>query len=428
MPYYNLEAEEALVGAFFLDKDLVNECTIRPEQLYTKKLQLLLKAIQQLAEKGKPVDVISVIEEIGYEQIENIGGISYITDLACSVPTTANFQFYQEIVKEYDQKRKAIKIASRIKNEVLHGEMESVLREGIHDLMQIEDHLVDEDLGDIMPSLVALYRDCEKDLGDITGVPSGFKKLDQLTGGFQTSDLIIVGARPSVGKTAFALNIALHAAEKDIVLMFSLEMSKLQLVKRAASYIGNIHSMKMRNPLRLFANEDWTRFSFAIGKLSKKHFYPIDKAGMDIHYIYSKVRKAKRECKDEKRIVVIIDYLQLITGNPRHQSNRQAEISEISRMLKQMARELDVVVIALSQLSRGVESRQDKHPMLSDLRESGQIEQDADVIAFLYRDDYYHQDSKKKNTIEVILAKQRNGPIGTVELGFMKETGCFSDR
>lgn len=427
MPYYNLEAEEALIGAFFLDGGLVYECTIQPEQLYTKKLQLLLKAIQLLAEKGKPIDVISVIEEIGYDQIENIGGISYITDLACSVPATANFHFYQDIVKEYDQKRKAIKIASRIKHEVLHGEIESVLREGIHDLMQIEDHLDGEELEDIKPSLVALYRDCEKDLGDITGVPSGFRKLDQLTGGFQTSDLIIVGARPSVGKTAFALNIALHAAEKETVLLFSLEMSKFQLVKRAASYIGNIHSMKMRNPWRLFANEDWTRFSFAMGELSKKHFYPIDKAGMDINYIWSMVRKVKRECKDGKRVVVIIDYLQLITGNPKHQSNRQAEISEISRMLKQMARELDVVVIALSQLSRGVESRQDKHPMLSDLRESGQIEQDADVIAFLYRDDYYHQDSKKKNIIEVILAKQRNGPIGTVELGFTKETGCFSD-
>ncbi|MBU8878795.1 replicative DNA helicase [Bacillus sp. FJAT-29790] len=424
---FNQEAEEAVVGSLFLEEGLVKDCTIRPEQLYLKKLQRLFAAIKCLNEKGKPIDVISVVEEIVTQNLESIGGISYITKLAGSVPTTANFRFYQDTVKEYYQKRKAVEIAGRIRNDARFADIATTLREGIHDLMLIEDHLGDDDLGEIMSSLVDLYSDCGKDLGEITGIPSGFKKVDRLTGGFQESDLIVVGARPSVGKTAFALNIALNASKNDIALIFSLEMLKKQLLKRAASCNGRISSMKMRNPKRLFNEMDWEQFSDAMGNISKANLHIFDKAGMDMNYIWSKVRKVRREYGEQKRILVVIDYLQLIVGDPKHKSNRQAEISEISRGLKQMARELNVAVIALSQLSRGVESRQDKRPMLSDLRESGQIEQDADVIAFLYRDDYYHKQSEQKNIIEIILAKQRNGPIGTIELAFVKEYGRFAD-
>lgn len=218
--------------------------------------------------------------------------------------------------------------------------------------------------------------------------------------------------------------MALNAADQDAALIFSLEMSKKQLLKRMISCKGEISSIKLRNPKRYFSEGDWTHFSSVMGAFGEMKLHIFDQAGMDIGYIWSKVRKARRKYGEGRRMLVVIDYLQLIAGNPRHQ-NRQAEISEISRKLKTMARDLNVAVIALSQLSRGVESRQDKRPMLSDLRESGQIEQDADVIAFLYRDDYYYKESDRKDTIEIILAKQRNGPIGTVRLAFIKEIGKF---
>ncbi|MBS4178130.1 replicative DNA helicase [Lederbergia citrea] len=424
---FNQEAEEALIGSIFLNEGLLKECTILPEQLYMKRLQFILKAMKRLDEQGKPIDVISVVEEIGLHNLENIGGISYLTDIACSVPTAENFSYYQNVVKEYDQKRKALMVASRIQNDAYDRDISNVLKESIHDLMNLEDDQDDDGIGEISSSLVDLYEDSGKDHGEITGIPSGFWSLDRLTGGFQKSDLIVVGARPSVGKTAFALNIALDAAKHDIVIIFSLEMSKMQLLKRASSVMGNINSIKMRNPRRNFLDEDWKKFSHAMGMLSKARLHIFDKSGMDMFYIWAKMRKLRREYGNEKSMLVVIDYLQLITGDQKHRGNRQMEISEISRMLKTMARELNIVVIALSQLSRDVESRQDKRPMLSDLRESGQIEQDADVIAFLYRDDYYHKETKEQNIVEIILAKQRNGPIGTIKLSYEKEYGKFLD-
>lgn len=423
---YSQEAEEAVVGALFLEDGLVKDCVVRPEHFYLARLKRLMMLIRKLDAKGKPVDVISVMEEAGQQNLESIGGIGYIAQLAGSVPTVANFKFYQDTVLEYYQKRKAVEIAGKIQQNAQTGDIAGTLREGIHDLMLIEDHIDDEELGEVMPALVELYEESERDLGEMTGIPSGFKKLDRLTGGFQESDLIIVGARPSVGKTAFALNMALNAANQDIALIFSLEMSKKQLLKRMISCEGEINSIKMRNPKRYFNDGDWEHYTGVIGELGKARLHIFDQAGMDIQYIWSKVRKARRKYGNKKRILVVIDYLQLIIGDSRHQ-NRQAEISEISRKLKTMARDLNVAVIALSQLSRGVESRQDKRPMLSDLRESGQIEQDADVIAFLYRDDYYYKESEQQDTIEIILAKQRNGPIGTVQLAFKKEIGKFGD-
>ncbi|WP_231689571.1 replicative DNA helicase [Bacillus sp. FJAT-27245] len=433
---FNQEAEEAFVGSFFLDGGLMQECTVNPNQLYTYKMRRIFSVIQRLYEKGKPVDVISVTEEAGPQELENIGGISFITDLAVSVPTTANFHFYQDTVKAYFQKRQTIAIAGKIRDKVFYEDIHDVLIDGIKQLKQIEDMQGDEDVGEIRDGLVDLYTDCGKDLGEVTGVPSGFKKLDRLTGGFQESDLVVIGARPSMGKTAFALNIALNAANQDVTAVFSLEMSKKQLLKRAASCIGNISSVKMRNPKHYFNQEDWNQLNFAMGVLASLNMRIFDKAGMDISYIWSKVRQLRKEVGGGKRILVVVDYLQLIGGNVRQNQNRQAEISEISRSLKQMARETNVVIIALSQLSRGVESRHDKRPMLSDLRESGQIEQDADVIAFLYREEYYGKkkeegaldlgmDQLNGQLVEVIVAKQRNGPIGTVELGFLMEVGRF---
>ncbi|WP_223593609.1 replicative DNA helicase [Neobacillus bataviensis] len=423
----NQSAEEAFVGAFFLDETLIKECMVLPEQLYSWQLRKIYSAIRSLDEKGKPIDVITLVEEIGIPTLQTIGGVSYLNQLAGSVPTTANFHFYEKLVREYDQKRKTIQIASKIIEQAKSSEISKTLNDGIQELMEIGDDPNDGESSDIRSALVELYGECEKDHGEMVGIPSGFSYLDKMTCGFQKSDLIILGARPSIGKTAFALNVAVHAAIHDVSLFFSLEMPKIQLMKRIVCLSGKINSIKMKNPQKEFEDQDWEQFSETIGKMSNINLHIFDRAGMNVSYIWSKVRKMRKQYGEQKRMLVVIDYLQLIKGNPVHKQNRQAEISEISRALKTMARELNVVVIALSQLSRGVESREDKRPILSDLRESGQIEQDADLIAFLYRDDYYTRDTKQKDRMEIILAKHRNGPTGTVELGFNKQYGQFVD-
>ncbi|MCM3768284.1 replicative DNA helicase [Neobacillus niacini] len=422
---YNQEAEEAFVGSFFLDGELVKECNVLPEQLYIPHLRLLYAGIRSLVENGMPVDLVTLLHEIGVEQIQNAGGMSYISQLAGSVPSIAHFHSYEKIVKEYDKKRKTIATGQKIIDQATSEDIAKTLSDGIHELMTIKEDQTDDDTGEITSSLVELFVECEQDQGDFVGIPSGFHDLDRLTGGFLASDLVIIGARPSMGKTAFALSLALQAAEEDVSLIFSLEMSKKQLVKRMTGSTGQIDSLKMRNPQKSFGDEDWEQFANGIGQLSHLQLHIFDRAGMDVAYIRSKVRKARREYGESRRMLVVIDYLQLLEGDRKTYSNRQAEISEISRALKTMARELNVTVIALSQLSRGVETRHDKHPILSDLRESGQIEQDADLIAFLYRDDYYNSDSSKKNKMEIILAKHRNGPTGTIELGFNKQYGAF---
>ncbi|RWR11901.1 replicative DNA helicase [Siminovitchia fortis] len=424
---YSREVEEAFVGALLLDGDLAKECTIKPGQLYMSRLRVLLAAIQRLCKKGEPIDPVSVIQEVGLDNVESVGGISYVTDLAARVHTTANVWHYEKLIQEYDQKRKAVKVASRIQEGVQGEDISTVLKNGIQDLVKLEEGLVDEELGDISSGLVDLYVESEKDQGEVTGISSGFRHWDRLTGGLQESELLVIGARPSMGKTAFALNLALTAARQDVVIIFSLEMPKHQLLRRAVGLAGSISSVKMRNPRRHFEEADWAKLTGAMGMLSEANLHIFDKPAMDIGYMWAKVRKLRREYGNGKRFLVIIDYLQLIAGDAKYRPNRQAEISEISRMLKMLARDCQVAVAALSQLSRGVESRQDKRPILPDLRESGQIEQDADVIAFLYRDDYYRKDTDQPNIVEVILAKQRNGPIGTIRLTFDKECGRFGD-
>jgi len=423
-PYYSLEVEEALIGSLLLDGELIKDCSLRPEQLYVPRLQTIFSFMLKLAEKGKPIDMVSVAEEAGNE-LGNLGGGSYLDAISGSVPTTAHFHYYQDTVKAYFRKRRTVEIAHRIKLDAEEGDIEPILRAGISELQQVEDDSAAPDQGEIKNSLIDLYHECEKDMGELGGIPSGFTSLDSLTGGFQESDFIVIGARPSVGKTAFSLNLALKAAEEDVAIIFSLEMATKQLLKRAVAQVAEVSSVKLRNPYRLLEEADWKELHRAMGTLSQLNLHIFDQGGMDVSFIRSNVRKIRRKYGEEKRILVVIDYLQLIMGDPRLKGNRQAEISEISRALKQMAKELNVVVVALSQLSRAVESRQDKRPMLSDLRESGQIEQDSDVIAFLYRDDYYDQHSKEKDHVEIIIAKQRNGPIGTVHLKFQKEFGRF---
>lgn len=423
---YYYEAEASVVGAILLENDLMNDCTLEPHMIFSSDMRIIFNAMKQLHEKGIPIDFITIHEQLGPDNLEMVGGMSFIVGLKNSVPTTANFAFYQNLVKKYYQKRKTIEISERLIDKVYDDDLSETVQEGIQHLMEIGDNMDDADTGEIKDYLVEMYSDCENDRGEITGIESSFSDLDRLTGGFQDSDFIVIGARPSVGKTALALNIGFDAAKKHRTLIFSLEMGTKQLLTRMACFLGGIDSQKIKSPKLFFEKEDWSNYSRAVGKIAEANLHIFDRSFMDLNYIWSKVRKVRRNNQEEK-MIVIIDYLQLIVGNPKLAHNRQAQISEISRGLKHMARELNVVVLALSQLSRAVEMREDKRPILSDLRESGQIEQDADLIAFLYRDDYYHQRSAEKNIMEVILAKHRNGPIGTVKLGFRSEVGRFFD-
>lgn len=423
----NIEAEQSLLGALLYEPELIGDCILKPDHFGEEKHVNLFHVIRDLDEKQIPIDIVAIVERVGNNKIDKVGGVSYLSDLAASIPTTANFKYYEGVVLEYYQKRRAHDIGKKIMQDINEHEPGQVVQEAIENLVSIDEDTSDDDDGRINDGLIKLYDWMEQDHGDITGSPTGYTELDNMTSGLQRQDLIIIGARPSVGKTAFALNVGLNIAEKgqnDAVGIFSLEMPEDALLKRMISNMANIDAGKMKNPIKKFENEDWGKNTMAMGKLGGIPLHVFDKSGIDVAYIRKKCR-LMRKLYPQENVVIIVDYLQLILGNPKHGGNRQAEIAEISRMLKHIARELDITIIALSQLSRGVESRQDKRPMMSDLRESGQIEQDADVIAFLYRDDYYDKESEKQNIIEIIVAKQRNGPTGTVELAFIKEFNKF---
>ncbi|KMY49543.1 replicative DNA helicase [Peribacillus loiseleuriae] len=421
---YGIEAEQSLLGTLLIEPDLIKDIKTKPEHLSPGKNHNLLATLLDMDSKGQPVDLLSITERVGRNNIGRIGGRSYLSELMTSVASTANFAHHEKIIYDYYQRREAIAIANRIKEKAIAEEPAVAIHNGLNELMGLDDSSGDDDDGSIMNDLVEVYDDLENPTGEITGIPTGFTELDRMTTGLQKQDLIIIAARPSVGKTAFALNIAEGVSSKNEYAtgIFSLEMRRKLLLKRMLSSSGNINTQNIRTA-RL-AEKDWGKLTNAMGSVSNLNLRIFDKPGVTINEIWSKVRKMKRDYQG-KDILIIIDYLQLITGSPKHKGNRTQEISEISRMLKHMARELDVCVIALSQLSRAVEMRQDKRPMMSDIRESGQIEQDADVIGFLYRDDYYDKESENKNIIEIIIGKQRNGPTGTVNLAFVKEYGKF---
>jgi replicative DNA helicase len=420
---YSLEAEQAVLGSLLLEPELIKDCKVKPQHLSAGPHSNLLWTMLDLDSKGIPIDYVSIIDRIGKVKIEKVGGLSYLSKLAGSVPTTANFTFHEKVILEHWQRREAIKLANKIKDSAAGENPSELIQTAISELLSLDDDNANDD-GTIKNELIELYGDFENPKGDITGIPTGYTELDNITSGLQKQDLVIIAARPSVGKTAFCLNIADGVARQEnyAVGIFSLEMSRKQLLKRMIASNGRIYSQSIRKN-RISGNE-WTKLSMAIGEVGQMNLRIFDKPGITVNEIWAKVRKMKREFEG-KEIVIIIDYLQLIVGSEKHRGNRTQEISEISRTLKHMARELDVNVIALSQLSRAVEQRQDKRPMMSDIRESGQIEQDADVIGFLYRDDYYDKESENKNIIEIIIAKQRNGPTGTVQLAFLKEYGLF---
>ncbi|MCM3788555.1 replicative DNA helicase [Domibacillus sp. 8LH] len=430
VPPQNIEAEQAVLGAIFLEPSALTVASeiLIPEDFYRNAHQQIYLAMLKLSDHGKAVDVVTVTEDLAaHKLIEDVGGISYLSELAAAVPTAANIEYYARIVEEKSLLRRLIRTATTIATDGYEreNEVEGLLSEAEKNIMEVAQRKNAGAFHNIKDVLVRTYDNIEllhNRKGDVTGIPTGFAELDRMTAGFQRNDLIIVAARPSVGKTAFALNIAQNVATNtdETVAIFSLEMGAEQLVMRMLCAEGNINAQSLRTGT--LTDEDWRKLTMAMGSLSNSGIYIDDTPGVRIGEIRSKCRRLKQE---QGLGMILIDYLQLIQGNGRSGENRQQEVSEISRSLKALARELEVPVIALSQLSRGVEQRQDKRPMMSDIRESGSIEQDADIVAFLYRDDYYDKETENKNMIEIIIAKQRNGPTGTVELAFVKEYNKF---
>ncbi|GIN92984.1 replicative DNA helicase [Siminovitchia terrae] len=429
-PPQNIEAEQAVIGAIFLDPAaivLASEILL-PEDFYRSAHQKIFEVMIHLNETGHAVDLVTVTEQLAASKLlEDVGGISYLSELSVSVPTAANVGYYARIVEEKALLRRLIRTATDIATEgyTREDEVEALLDEAEKNIMEVAQRKNSGAFQNIKDVLVRTYDNIEllhNRKGDVTGIPTGFSELDRMTAGFQRNDLIIVAARPSVGKTAFALNIAQNVGTKtdENVAIFSLEMGSEQLVMRMLCAEGNIDAQNLRTGS--LTDEDWRKLTMAMGSLSNSGIYIDDTPGIRVSEIRSKCRRLKQE---SGLGMILIDYLQLIQGSGRSKENRQQEVSEISRSLKALARELEVPVIALSQLSRGVEQRQDKRPMMSDIRESGSIEQDADIVAFLYRDDYYDKETENKNIIEIIIAKQRNGPTGTVSLAFVKEYNKF---
>lgn len=431
IPPQNIEAEQAVLGAIFLEPSALTMAAelVLPDDFYRAAHQKIFNCILNLSDRGEPIDLVTVTAELAnLKLLEEVGGVSYLSDLANSVPTAANIEYYAKIVEEKSILRRLIRTATSIAQEGYSREDEvaGLLNEAEKQILEVSQRKNSGVFQNIKDVLVKTYDNIEtlhNRKGEITGIETGFTELDRMTAGFQRNDLIIIAARPSVGKTAFALNIAQNVAVKarENVAIFSLEMGAEQLVMRMLCAEGNINAQNLRTG-QLTA-EDWSKLTMAMGSLSNAGIYIDDTPGIRVSEIRSKCRRLKQE---SGLGMILIDYLQLIQGSGRNGGeNRQQEVSEISRSLKALARELQVPVIALSQLSRGVEQRQDKRPMMSDIRESGSIEQDADIVGFLYRDDYYDKESENKNIIEIILAKQRNGPVGTVSLAFVKEYNKF---
>ncbi|MFD1884969.1 replicative DNA helicase [Paenibacillus wenxiniae] len=430
VPPQNLEAEQAVLGAVLLQSEALISVMERidTEDFYDKSHQLIYEAMVNLGEENQPIDLITLTSLLqDRAQLEDVGGVSYLAKLANAVPTAANVDYYAQIIEEKSMLRRLIRTATQIVSEGYTGgeDVGSMLGDAERKILEISNRRSGSGFIAIRDVLMEVFERVEmlsETSGNTTGIPTGFIDLDKMTAGFQRSDLIIVAARPSVGKTAFALNIAQNVAvrAKETVAIFSLEMSAAQLVQRMICAEANLDASVMRTGE--FKEEDWMKLTMGIASLSESDIYIDDTPGITVSEIRAKCRRLKKE---KGLGMIVIDYLQLISGRGKAGENRQQEVSEISRTLKQIARELHVPVIALSQLSRGVEQRQDKRPMMSDLRESGSIEQDADIVSFLYRDDYYNQDTEKKNIIEIIIAKQRNGPVGTVELVFLKNFNKF---
>ncbi|AEV66876.1 replicative DNA helicase [Acetivibrio clariflavus] len=432
IPPQNIEAEQSVLGAILLDKEVLTSVIeiISSEDFYRDDHKEIFDAIIDLYEKGEPIDLITVAERLKLRgTLDSVGGLEYLTSLANIVPTTENAKHYAKIVEEKAILRKLIKVSTNIINMGYEAseEVAYVLdkaEKGIFDLLQKRNTQGFVPIKDVLVDTFNRLEELYNSKGYITGIPTGFIDLDYKTAGLHNSDLILIAARPAMGKTAFVLNIAQHAAihSKIPVAIFSLEMSKEQLVNRMLASEAMVDSQKMRTGK--LEDSDWQKVARALGPLSEAPIYIDDTPGASIMEIRAKCRRLKIE---KNLGLIVIDYLQLMQGKSGRSENRQQEISEISRSLKILAKEINVPVITLSQLSRAPEQRQDHRPILSDLRESGAIEQDADIVMFLYRDDYYNPDTDKKNVAEVIIAKHRAGSTGTVELAWLGQYTKFAN-
>ena len=430
---HSIEAEQAVVGSMLMDRDaiLTSSEIVSGEDFYQTAYGVIFDAVVEIYNEGKPVDLITLQERLKEKKVPaEISSLEFVRDLVTAVPTSANVKYYAEIVAEKSMLRRLIKLNEEIENMCYLGKepMEAVLEtteKKVFELVQ------KRSTGDFVPIKQVVLNALDKiemaskNAGSVTGIPTGFLDLDYKTAGLQPSDLILVAARPSMGKTAFVLNIAQHVAfkAKKTVAIFSLEMSKEQLVNRLFALEAQVDAQSLRTGN--LKDSDWEKLIESAGIIGKSNLIIDDTPGISISELRSKCRKLKMERGLD---IIIIDYLQLMTGGVgRRSESRQQEISEISRALKGVARELNVPVVALSQLSRAVEQRPDHRPMMSDLRESGAIEQDADVVMFIYRDDYYHKDTEMKNVAEIIIAKQRNGAIGTINLTWLPQYTKFAN-
>ncbi|MBU4562199.1 replicative DNA helicase [bacterium] len=430
-PPQNISAEQAALGSMLLQEDAILRGVdiLRPEDFYKKSHQIIFKCILELFEKSRAVDLVTLTEELNrINLLEEIGGVTYLTNLINSVPTAANIEHYIKIIEEKSILRNLINSATKI---ISMGYEE---KEDAKILLDKAEHLIFEvserNLGQSFVPIKEILQDSFEKIENlyhrdefITGTPSGFDEFDDITTGFQPSELIVIAGRPGMGKTAFCMTVAQYIAvsKNTPVALFSLEMSKSQLVQRMLCSEARVDAHNLRKG-RL-AESDWPTLSMAAGRLASSPIFIDDTAGITCLEIKAKARRLKAQADLG---LVIIDYLQLITSSGRVE-NRQQEISEISRSLKGLARELNVPVIAVSQLSRAVEQRIERRPRLSDLRESGAIEQDADLVVFLYREEYYKPKTDRKGIAEVIISKQRNGPTGQIDLAFVKEYAKFEN-
>lgn len=432
VPPHSVESEQSILGSILLDKDAMITVAeiISPDDFYKEAHKIIYESMVSLNNKSEPIDIITLTEELkGKGHLTDVGGISYITSLSTIVPTTSNVKYYTDIVKEKSVLRKLIKASNDI---IKLGyekstKIEDVIEQAEKKIFDISQEKASDDFKPINEVLMDTYDMIEQlytNKSDVTGVTTGFKDLNKKINGFQRTDLILIAARPAMGKTAFSLNLVQNAAIKGnaSVAVFSLEMSKEQLVQRMLASQSSVDLKKIKTGT--LGDSDWPRIIDAMAVLSDTKIHIDDTPGIKISELRSKCRKLKIE---QGLDLVLIDYLQLMEGDGRNES-RQQEIAQISRSLKILAKELNCPVIALSQLSRAPEQRADHRPMLSDLRESGSIEQDADIVMFLYRDEYYNVDSESKNICEVIISKNRHGETGSVELVWLGEVQRFGDK
>ncbi|PNV62348.1 replicative DNA helicase [Clostridium sp. chh4-2] len=430
---HSIEAEQSVIGSMLMDKEAIITASeiIMGSDFYQHQYGVMFESMVELFNEGMPVDLVTLQNRLKEKDVPpEVSSLDFVRDIITMVPTSANVKSYANIVKEKSVLRKLIKVNEEIANVCYAGKesLEDILgqtEKSVFDLLQSRNAS-----GEFVPirqvalNVLEKIEQASKTQGTVTGIPTGFIDLDYKTSGMQPSDFILIAARPSMGKTAFVLNLVDHVAVKKGIpcMVFSLEMSKEQLVNRMLSMETNVDSQKLRTGS--LTDSDWDAVVEGIGTIGRSQLIIDDTPGISITELRSKCRKMKLEYGLN---MVIIDYLQLMSGSGKGGENRQQEVSEISRSLKALARELNAPVIALSQLSRACETRPDHRPMLSDLRESGSIEQDADVVMFLYRDDYYNKDTENPNVAEVIIAKQRNGPIGTVNLLWRPEYTKFAN-